>query len=248
MKPISFARHRFPPAVIQQAVWLDLRFTLSYRDIEDLMAERGLDISDETVRRWVAKLGPLFARELRQRRPRPTERWHMDGMVVRIAGQRLWLWRAVDDEGEVLDLLVPSRRNTAAAVRLVRKILRKQGFAPHLIVIDKLRSYATAIRQVGLSARHGQGQRRNNLAREFPSADPPARAKDAALQISGIRPAVPVRSRRGPQHLHHRTPLALPQNAEAVPSRSHGAMARRDRGRCVNTTPGVSPCAFDRLP
>ena len=93
MKPISYARHRFPPAIIQHTVWLYLRFTLSYRDVEDLLAERGLDISYETVRRWVTKLGPLFARELRHRRPRPTDRWHMDEMVVTIAGKRLWLWR-----------------------------------------------------------------------------------------------------------------------------------------------------------
>ena len=141
MMPISYARHRFPPTVIQHAVWLYLRFTLSYPDIEDLLAERGLDISYETVRRWVTKFGPLFARELRHRRNRPTNRWHMDEMVVAIAGKRFWLWRAVDSEGEVLDSLVQSKRNTAAAVRLMRKLLRKQGFAPETIITDKLRSY-----------------------------------------------------------------------------------------------------------
>ena len=85
---ISYARHRFPPSVIQHAVWLYLRFTLSYRDVEDLLAERGLDISYETIRRWVAKFGPLFARTLRRRRQRPTARWHLDEMVVTIAGKR----------------------------------------------------------------------------------------------------------------------------------------------------------------
>src|SRR5690242_4450956 len=98
---ISFARHQFPPAIIRHAVWLYLRFTLSYRDVEDLLAERGLDVSYETVRRWVLKFGPTFARELRRRRPRPTSR---DEMAVVIAGRQFWLWRAVDDEGEVLDL------------------------------------------------------------------------------------------------------------------------------------------------
>jgi hypothetical protein len=101
---ISFARHQFPPAIIQHAVWLYVRFTLSYRDVEDLLAERGLDVSYETVRRWVLKFGPLFARELRRRRPRPTSTWHLDEMAVMIAGTQFWLWRAVDDEGEVLDL------------------------------------------------------------------------------------------------------------------------------------------------
>jgi putative transposase len=103
---ISFARHQFPPAIIRHAAWLYVRFTLSYRDVEDLLAERGLDVSYETVRRWVLKFGPLFARDLRRRRPRPTSQWHLDEMAAMIAGRQFWLWRAVDDEGEVLDLLV----------------------------------------------------------------------------------------------------------------------------------------------
>jgi transposase-like protein len=157
---ISFARHQFPPAIIRHAVWLYVRFTLSYRDVEDLLAERGLDVSYETVRRWVLKFGPLFARELRHRRPRPTARWHLDEMAVTIAGQKFWLWRAVDDEGEVLDLLVQPRRDKAAAVKLMRKLLKKQGFAPDVLVTDKLRSYRSAKSEIGLSARHEQGLRR----------------------------------------------------------------------------------------
>jgi putative transposase len=121
---ISFARHQFPPAIIRHAVWLYIRFTLSYRDVEDLLSERGLDISYETVRRWVLKFGPLFARELRRRRPRPTSHWHLDEMAATIAGRQFWLWRAVDDEGEVLDLLVQRRRDKAAAVKLMRKLLK----------------------------------------------------------------------------------------------------------------------------
>ena len=138
---ISFARHQFPPAIIRHAVWLYVRFTLSYRDVEDLLAERGLDVSYETVRRWVLKFGPMFARELRRRRPRPTSRWHLDEMAVTIAGQQFWLWRAVDDEGEVLDLLVQRGRDKAAAVKLMRKLLKKHGFAPDVLVTDRLRSY-----------------------------------------------------------------------------------------------------------
>ena len=141
---ISFARHQFPPAIIRHAVWLYVRFTLSYRDVEDLLAERGLDVSYETVRRWVLKFGPLFARELRRRRPRPTSQWHLDEMAVMIAGRQFWLWRAVDDEGEVLDLLVQRRRDKAAAVKPTRKLLKKQGFPPAVLVTDKLRSYITA--------------------------------------------------------------------------------------------------------
>ena len=95
MAEISYRRHRFPPAIIQRAVWLYLRFTLSYRDVEELLAERGLDISYETVRCWVLKFGPVIARRLRRCRPRPSNRWHLDEMVVRIAGERMYLWRAV---------------------------------------------------------------------------------------------------------------------------------------------------------
>jgi hypothetical protein len=117
MMELSYRRHRFPPVVIQHAVWLYLRFTLSYRDVEDLLAERGLDISYETVRSWVLKFGPVIARRLQRRRPRPSDRWHLDEMVVRIAGKRMYLWRAVDHEGEVLDMLVQSRRDSRAALR-----------------------------------------------------------------------------------------------------------------------------------
>jgi putative transposase len=140
---LSYRRHRFPPAVIQHAVWLYLRFTLSYRDVGELLAERGLDISYETVRSWVLKFGPAVVRRLRQRRPRPSDRWHLDEMVVRIAGKRMYPWRAVDHEGEILDMLVQRRRDARAALRLMRKLLRKQGFAPKFLVTDKLSSYAS---------------------------------------------------------------------------------------------------------
>src|SRR3954469_15223903 len=110
MRRSPFHGHRFTADVIRHAVWLYLRFTLSFRDVEDLLAERGIDVAYETVRRWVGKFGPLFARELRRRRPRPSTTWHLDEMVVRIGGERFWLWRAVDHEGEVLDMLVQRRR------------------------------------------------------------------------------------------------------------------------------------------
>src|SRR6201997_5474748 len=148
MAPLCYRRHRFPPEIIQHAIWLYLRFTLSYRDVEELLAERGLDISYETVRRWVLKFGPSIARRLRQRRPRPSDRWHE--MVMRIAGKRMYLWRAVDHEGEVLDMLVQRRRDKRAALRLMRKLLRKQGFAPKLLTTDKLASYGSAFRHLRL--------------------------------------------------------------------------------------------------
>ena len=110
MKPISFKRHRFPPDVIRYAVWLYFRFTLSIRDVEELLAQRGIEASREAVRCWVIKFGPHIAANLKRRRSPPTGRWHLDEMVVKIGGRRMFLWRAVDDEGEVLDMLVQKRR------------------------------------------------------------------------------------------------------------------------------------------
>ena len=179
MTTIAYARHRFPPDVIRHAVWLYLRFTLSYRDVEELLAERGLDVSYETIRRWVLKFGPQFARNLRASRPRPSDRWHLDEMVVSIGGKRQWLWRAVDSEGEVLDLLVQSRRDKKAAVRLMRRLLRKQGFAPTVLVTDKLRSYGAARRDLGLSAQHQQGLRQNNRAE---NSHQPVRRRERKMQ------------------------------------------------------------------
>ena len=179
MTTISFARHQFPPDIIRHAVWLYLRFTLSFRDVEDLLAERGLEVSYETVRRWVLKFGPLFAKELRRRRPRPTSRWHLDEMAVPIGGRQFWLWRAVDDEGEVLDLLVQRRRDARAAAKLMRKLLKKQGFAPKTLITDKLRSYGAAKAQLGLSAHHEQDLRKNNRAE---NSHLPVRRRERKMQ------------------------------------------------------------------
>jgi transposase-like protein len=176
---ISFARHQFPPAIVRHAVWLYVRFTLSYRDVEDMLAEHGLDVSYETVRRWVLKFGPLFAQELARRRPRRSSRWHLDEMAVIIAGEQFWLWRAVDDEGEVLDLLVQRRRGKAAAVKLMRKLMKKQGFAPDVLVTDRLRSYGAAKAESKLTARHEQGRRRNNRAE---NSHLPVRRRERKMQ------------------------------------------------------------------
>jgi transposase-like protein len=158
---------------------LYLRFTLSFRDVEDLLAERGLDVSYETVRRWVLKFGPLFAQELRRRPHRPTAQWPLDEMAVRIGVRQFWLWPAVDDEGEVLDLLVQRRRDAKAAAKLMRKLIKKQGFAPNTLVTDKLRSYGAAKAQLGLSARHEQGLRKNNRAE---NSHLPVRRRERKMQ------------------------------------------------------------------
>jgi transposase-like protein len=164
MRTISFTRHRFPPDIIRHAVWLYARFTLSYRDVEDLLAERGLDISYETVRRWFLKFGAPIARNLRHMRPTPSDYWHLDEMVIVIRRRRHWLWRAVDNEGEVLEFLVQSKRNAKAALKLMRKLLKKQGWAPTRITTDKLRSYHVAFRALGLTAEHIDDKRANNRA------------------------------------------------------------------------------------
>ena len=179
MQPISYARHQFPADIIRHAIWLYLRFTLSYRDVEELLAERGIAVTYETVRRWVLKFGPAFARNLRRLRPRPTGRWHLDEMVISIQGRRMYLWRAVDSEGEVLDLLVQPKRDTKAALRLMRKLLKKQGYAPDELVTDKLGSYGAARRELGLSARHDQGLRKNNRAE---NSHQPVRRRERKMQ------------------------------------------------------------------
>jgi putative transposase len=177
MSPLCYRRHRFPPEIIQHTIWLYLRFTPSYRDVEELLAERGLDISYETVRQWVLKFGPIITRRLRQRRPRPSDRWDLDEMVVRIAGERMYRWRAVD--GEVLDMLVQRRRDTRSALRLMHKLLKKQGFVPKLLVTDKLRSYASAFRHLRLSCPHEQRLRSNSRAE---NSHQPIRRRERKMQ------------------------------------------------------------------
>src|SRR5271154_1835337 len=124
MRKISYAGYRFPPEVIHQAIWLYLRFTLSFRDVEDFLAERGILVSYETIRRWVNHFGPIIAADLRNRRPKPCSTWHLDEAYLKIAGRMVYLWRAVDAEGEVLDVLVQSKRDKHAALKLMRKLLK----------------------------------------------------------------------------------------------------------------------------
>jgi putative transposase len=164
MRKISYTRHRFPPVIIQRAIWLYFRFPLSFRDVEEMLAERGIEVSYETVRRWVLKFGPAFAANIKSSRPRPSATWHLDEVFVRIGGKRTYLWRAVDDEGEVLEVLAQSRRNKRAALKLMRKLLKKLGYIPNAIVTDKLGSYAAALRELGLEHLHFTGGRLNNRA------------------------------------------------------------------------------------
>jgi transposase-like protein len=162
MLKISYDGYRFPPEIIQQAIWLYLRFTLSFRDVEDLLAERGIAVSYETIRRWVNHFGPMIAADLRKRRPRPDTIWHLDEVYLKIAGRMVYLWRAVDAEGEVLDLLVQSKRNKHAALKLMRKLLKKYGFVPDRLITDDLRSYGAAAHDLGIVSRHQRGRWKNN--------------------------------------------------------------------------------------
>lgn len=153
--------HRFPRSVIGYAVWLSLRFALSLRDVEDILAERGIRVSHETVRVWCGRFGPQIAAAKRRDRPSPSDKWHMDEMVIAIGGQKHWLWRAVDANGDTLEILVQSRRNARAAKRFLKKLMKRWG-NPRVLVTDKLRSYGVAIRELCPGADHRQHKRLNN--------------------------------------------------------------------------------------
>jgi putative transposase len=163
-RPSLYARHRFPAEVISLAVWLYFRFPLSLRMVEEMLAARGIEVSHETVRRWAEKFGREFANHIRRRAPRPDDRWHLDEVVIIVAGKKHWLWRAVDQDGIVLDVLVQSRRDRKAAKRLMRKLLKKCAMAPRVIITDKLGSYGAARRDMGLTVEHRQHKGLNNRA------------------------------------------------------------------------------------
>ena len=152
---------------------------MSFRDIEDLLAERGITLSYETVRRWVDHFGPMVAADLRRRRPRPDTTWHLDEVYLKIDGRMVDLWRAVDAEGEVLDVLVQSKRNKHAALKLTRKLLRKYGFAPDRMITDDLRSYGAAARDLGIERRHERGRWKNNRVE---NSHQPTRRRERKMQ------------------------------------------------------------------
>ncbi len=154
----GFKGHRFPPAIIEYAVWLYFRFSLSLRDVEDLLAQRGIIVSHETVRLWVAKFGRQYAQSIRRDRPQVGDKWHLDEVVIGIRGKKYWLWRAVDQNGDSLEILVQSRRNTEAAKRFIRKLMKRYG-VPRVMITDKLRSYGAAKQDLvpGLEHRSHKG-------------------------------------------------------------------------------------------
>ena len=164
MKNSIYSRHRFHPDIIKRAVWLYFRFNLSFRDVEELMFERGVDVSYETIRRWIDKFGTTYAKRIKFQSEPPSPIWHLDEVYTKINGRMVYLWRAVDDEGTVLDVVIQHRRNTKAATRLLRKLLRNQGIKPKRIVPDKLGSYGAALKLLDIKHLQDVGGRKNNRA------------------------------------------------------------------------------------
>ena len=170
---------RFPQEIIVHAVWLYFRFNLSYRDVEELLAQRGVVVTYETIRQWCRKLGQQYANQLRRRRARPGEKWHLDEVFLTINGQRHYLWRAVDQDGTVLDILVQSRRNKAAAKTFFRKLLKGCTYVPRVLITDKLASYGAAKREMLPSVEHRQSRYLNNRAE---NSHQPTRKRERVMQ------------------------------------------------------------------
>jgi putative transposase len=182
--PPSYKGHRYPVEVISHCVWLYFRFPLSFREVEELMLERGVIVSYETVRRWCLKFGQQYANSLRRRRPRPGDKWHLDEVFVKINGELKYLWRAVDQDGMVLDILVQNRRDKAAARRFFRRLLKTTRAVPRVVVTDKLRSYSAAHREVIPSVEHRSHKGLNNRAE---NSHQPTRQRERAMK--GFRSA-----------------------------------------------------------
>jgi putative transposase len=160
----SYQRHRFPSEIISHAVWLYHRFCLSFREVEELLAKHGVTVTYETIRQWCQKFGSDYARKLKKQQGRLGDTWHIDKVFVTIQGQREYLWRAVDQDGDVIDILVRRRRNQQAAERFFRRLLQAQGCQPRRLVTDKLRSYDAAHRTMMPTVNHLNHIYANNRA------------------------------------------------------------------------------------
>lgn len=176
----TYKRHRFPPEIISYAVWLYFRFNLSHRDIEDLLAQRGVNVSYESVRCWCIKFGPKYAKQLRRKHHGFGDTFFVDEVFIRIGGKQHYLWRAVDQDGDVVDVLLQTRRNTAAAMRFFKRILRSAGGSPRTIVTDKLRSYGAAQREMGGAWEHDTSQYSNNRCEQSLR---PTRSKERSMKM-----------------------------------------------------------------
>jgi putative transposase len=177
--PNPYKRHRFPAEIISHCVWLYFRFCLSYRDVEELMVERGVLLTYEAVRYWCRKFGQVYANQLRRRRPRPGDKWHLDEVFLTIHGERHCLWRAVDQDGHILDILVQRRRDKRAAKKFFRKLLKGLAYVPRVIITDKLKSYGAAKRDILPGVEHRQHRYLNNRAE---NSHQPTRQRERRLQ------------------------------------------------------------------
>jgi putative transposase len=200
MPPNPFRGFRFPAEVIEHAVWLYHVFSLSLRDVETILAARGVAVSYETVREWGQRFGRLFANALKRRRPRPGDKWFLDDVFIHIRGKLHYLWRAVDQDGRVLDILVQSRRNAKAAKRFFRKLLRGLQYVPRVIVTDKLRSYGAAKREILPGVEHRQSRYLNNRAEV--SHQPTRRRERQMQRFKSARQAQVFLSSHGRIHNH----------------------------------------------
>jgi len=162
----TYKRHRFPPDIISYAVWLYHRFNLSHRDIEDLLAERGITVTRESIRLWCIKFGAVYARRFKRTHQGFGDTFYIDEVFVRINGKQHYLWRAVDQDGEVVDVFLQARRDGAAATRFFKRLLRSNGCEPRKIVTDRLRSYGVARRELMPEVIHSNGQYENNRAEQ----------------------------------------------------------------------------------
>jgi putative transposase len=176
---LRYHRHRFPAEIISQSVWLYFRFALSFRDVEEMLAMRGVTVSYETVREWCLKFGQPYANGLRRRSPRPGDRWYLDEVFLKINGRLHYLWRAVDQDGDVLDILVQSHRDKNAAKKFFRKLLKGLRYVPRLIITDKLKSYSAAKAEVMPSVAHCQQKYQNNRAE---NSHQPTRLRERAMR------------------------------------------------------------------
>jgi putative transposase len=159
-----YKRSRFPSEMIAHSVWLSFRFCPRYRDVEELLFGRGIIVTYETVRQWCRKFGQAYANQLRRRRPQPGDTWHLEEVFLTIRGTRHYLWRAVDQDGNILDILVQRRRDKHAAKTFFRKLLKGCWYVPRVIITDKLKSYGTAEREIMPSVGHRQHRYLNNRA------------------------------------------------------------------------------------
>jgi putative transposase len=175
----SYKGFRFPAEIISHCVWLYHRFSLSFREVEEMMLQRGVVVSHESIRQWCAKFGQTYANALRRRRARPGDRWHLDEVFIKINGRIHYLWRAVDQHGTVLDILVTSRRDTQAATRFFRKLLTGLQYVPRVVITDKLGSYQAARRRAARSVEHRQSKYLNNRAE---NSHQPTRQRERAMK------------------------------------------------------------------